>query len=257
MANAARVHAVERGDDRRRAHADRLRRRGAAACRARRREARHRARDRAAECRRRLGGRLPGRARSPTSWCAAATCGSTLSMPPARHALLDEMATRGARAGRAGRARRADARAARSPSCAMSAGPRDHGRRCRARRLTADDAHGAARDLRARLCGAVRPPDPGRRDRGAELVGAGLDRGARARSAHGAGAPRRARRRRSAAARSSTAARAARIDVPVYRRERMAAGRARCRARRSSPRTRPRPSSRRASTRISTAPAVS
>ena len=48
--------------DRERAHADRVRRRGPAACGARRREAGARARAGAAERRRRLGGRLPGRA---------------------------------------------------------------------------------------------------------------------------------------------------------------------------------------------------
>ena len=39
----------------------------------------------------------------------------------------------------------------------------------------------AARDLRARVFGAVPPPDPGRRDRGAELVGADFDQGRAAR----------------------------------------------------------------------------
>ena len=101
MASAARVHAVERGAVDRPAHADRLRRRRAAACRPRRREDRHRARDRAAECRRRLGRRLPGGARSPMRWCAAATCGSTPSTPrsPMRPARGD--GARGARLGRA------------------------------------------------------------------------------------------------------------------------------------------------------------
>ena len=58
MANAARVHAVERGAAIGRAHADRLWRRRAPACRAARGEARHLPHDRAAGCRRRLGGRL-------------------------------------------------------------------------------------------------------------------------------------------------------------------------------------------------------
>ena len=60
MANAARVHAVERGVAIRGAHAGGLRRRRAPARKPAGREARHRAHHRAAGCRRRLGGRLPG-----------------------------------------------------------------------------------------------------------------------------------------------------------------------------------------------------
>ena len=60
MASAARVHAVERGEVVERSHADRVRRRGAAACGAGRREAGHRARAGAAQCGRRLGCRVPG-----------------------------------------------------------------------------------------------------------------------------------------------------------------------------------------------------
>ena len=58
MASAARVHAVERGAVVGAAYADCLRRRGASACRARRREDRRFARDRAVQRRCRLGGRI-------------------------------------------------------------------------------------------------------------------------------------------------------------------------------------------------------
>ena len=77
------------------------------------------------------------------------------------------------------------------------------------RDLNADDAVSAARHFRNGIFRAVPPADPGRRDRGAELVGADFHRGAAAGS-HFRRQPRSARLRRTAAGRSSTAAR-----VPV------------------------------------------
>ena len=139
---------ARRGD--RRPHADRLRRRGAAACRARRREARHR---RASSCR-----RMPASARrsascarrSPTSWCAAATCGSTRSMPQAATALLAEMAAearalvvRGARGAPVDRARA-------RPTCAMSARVTRSPCRCRRAISRRTTSTAAARRVRAR-----------------------------------------------------------------------------------------------------------
>ena len=102
------------------------------------------------------------------------------------------------------------------------AGARDHGAAAGAR-SDCGRCHDAARDVRARIFGAVPPPDPGRRDRGAELVGADLDAGAAAGCAR-AGAPSSARRRRTAAGRSIDGRAGSTIDVPLYRRERMEAG---------------------------------
>jgi N-methylhydantoinase A len=67
MANAARVHSVERGVVVVGPHAGRLRWRGAAPCRAPRRETRHRPRHRAGGCGRRVGGRFPARRLPPTN----------------------------------------------------------------------------------------------------------------------------------------------------------------------------------------------
>ena len=137
-------------------------------------------------------------------------------------ALLAEMAQGCARAGRAGRARRAGHRAAARLHALCRAGARDHGAAAGAR-SDRGRCRGAARDLRARILGAVPPPDPGRRDRGAELVGADLDRRRSARA--------RSRRRAEQRAPSPDGSRAffdgragGTIDVPLYRRERMEAG---------------------------------
>ena len=66
--------------------------------------------------------------RSPTSWCAAATCGSTPSTPPRRTRCSSEMSARGDGAGGAGRARRADLRAPHGLHALCRPGPRDRGR---------------------------------------------------------------------------------------------------------------------------------
>ena len=165
-------------------------------------------------------------------------------------ALLAEMSQRCARAGRAGRARRAGHRAAARLHALCRAGARDHGAAAGAR-SDRGRCGGAARDIRARIFGAVPPPDPGRRDRGAELVGADLDAGAAARARMAPVAEKRApspdgsrvvlRRPRGRHHR-----RADSIGASAWRRA------CACRARRSSPRTRPRHSSPRASTRAST-----
>ena len=204
-----------------RSHADRVRRRGAAACGAGRREARARARAGAAQCRRRLGGRIPG---------GADFLRAGEEPPHAARQFRFRRRVRAARrdgegcarAGRAGRARRAGHRAAPRLHALCRAGARDHGAAAGAR-PDGGRCDGAARDIRAGIFGAVPPPDPGRRDRGAELVGAGLDAGA---AAGGACAGRREARRRAGRqrARSSTAAPAAPSTCRLYRRERMEPG---------------------------------
>ena len=75
------------------------------------------------------------------------------------------------------------------------------------RDLTADDAVDAARHFRDGIFRAVPPADPGRRDRGAELVGADFDRGAAPDRACAGGREARAGAGRQPR-RSSTAARA-------------------------------------------------
>ena len=196
------------------------------------------------------------RRRSPTSWCAAATCGSTSSTPRRPTRCSHEMSAEATRAGRAGRARRGDLRAPRRLHALCRPGPRDRGRAAAAATCTADDAPGAARGLRARLRRAVRAPHPQCRDRDPELVGPGLDRGE---AAGRAAARRRAVPRpcRSASAPVFDGRSGRTTEVPVYRREALAAGQRLRRARRSSPRTRPRPIFRPALPRISMPPAVS
>ena len=106
---------------------DRLRRRRAAACRARRREDRRQARDRAAQCRRRLGGGLPGRAgllragAQPLHAPRRLRCRRRQRAPEG-----DERGGHGA--GRAGRARPGDLRAPHGLHALCRPGPRDHGR---------------------------------------------------------------------------------------------------------------------------------
>ena len=137
-------------------------------------------------------------------------------------ALLAEMSTRCARAGRAGRARRAGHRAAARLHALCRAGARDHGAAAGAR-SDSGRCRDAARGIRARIFGAVQAPDPRRRDRGAELVGADLDAGAAA----GARSPQAAEKRAPPpdGSRAFFDGRAGgTIDVPLYRRERMEAG---------------------------------
>ena len=112
----------------RRPHPDRLRRRGAAACRAAGREARHRPR---AWCR-----RMPASARrsascarrSPTRWCAAATCGSTQFDAGAVNALLAEMRAEAEARGRAGAPARRLIERRTAYMRYRRPGPRDHRR---------------------------------------------------------------------------------------------------------------------------------
>ncbi len=114
-------------------HADRLRRRRTAPCGARGREDRRAARDRAAQCRRRLRGRLPGGSR------VVRTGAQPLHAPRCvrcarghRTAGRDEPGGDGA--GGARRARPADLRAARRLHALCRPGPRDHGDAAAARR---------------------------------------------------------------------------------------------------------------------------
>ena len=226
MANAARVHAVERGkivDDH-----TLIAFGGAAPLHAARVaeklgiDARHRA----AQCRRRLGGRIPARRRSPTSWCAAATCASTLSMPDASTALLAEMAREAHGAGR-----RRGARGAPIPSGALAfmryvgQGHEIAVAAAGTRPLRATTRRRCARRSSAttRRCSRA---NPGCGDRDPELVGAGLAPRPSCRSAAAARAARGAAPRRAARGAVFDRPSGRSIDVPVYRRERLAAGRA-------------------------------
>ena len=111
------------------------------------------------------------------------------------------------------------------------------------RPLAADDRDDAPAGVRARLRGDVRALHPDGRDRDPDLDGDSLDtaRVCRRRS----GAPPARRGRRPAGRRQVFDPEPGRaIDVPIYWRPDLAPGDASRRARRSSPRTRPRPSSR-------------
>ena len=133
MANAARVHAIESGKDLRAAHADRVRRRGAAACRARRREARHRPRARSGQCRRRLGGRALARAGRLRDRARPLDAACRASMPRAANRLLAEMRAEAEAVVRRGAPDAELDRAALGLHALSRPGPRDRGRASGAR----------------------------------------------------------------------------------------------------------------------------
>ena len=182
MANAARVHAVERGKVVGQYTLIAFGGARAAACGARRREARRRARDRAA--------RMPASARPSASWRRPIAYELVRSRymrlddfdAAAVTELLEEMSDGGARAGGAGRARGATVASAVPPSCAMSA------RATRSRSTLPNrraDGGGCATGLRrsssatTRRCSSARSPSAAIEILSWSVLG--LDRGARSR----------------------------------------------------------------------------
>ena len=209
MASAARVHAVERGDVVNESHADRLRRRArrcmprasprSSAC----------ARARAAQCRRRLGGRLPRGA----DFLRAGASSRHMRLDAFDFAGASRAARRDERGGdarwssRARAARRSSSGA--SPTCAMSGRGTRSRCRCRVRDLTAADAEALRETFERDYAVLFRRPIPGAAIEVAELVGARSRPRRKLPAAHGAGARRSARPRRTASGRCSTAAAAA------------------------------------------------
>ena len=146
--------------DRRRIHADRVRRCGAAARGARRREDRRAARDRAAQCRRRLARSGSCRHRSRTSWSAAGTCAWTSSTRAARTRCSPRWRARRRRWSAPGARGQKTVGAAARLHALRRAGPRDHrgaaGARAGGDRCGRDCAKPSRRST-----GAVRRPIPG------------------------------------------------------------------------------------------------
>ena len=185
----------------RRAHAGRVRRRGAAARQPARREARHSAHHRAAGRRRRLGGRLPGG--------AGGLRDRALALYAARRLRCRgrQRADRGHAAG--GRGPRRAAAGERPVLVQRSAFMRYAGQGHEItialpdRPLVAADAATFRAGVRARVRPPVRPPHPQCRDRDHELGGAG-DHGDGAARAGSRPLPRAPRRRPSASVACST-----------------------------------------------------
>ena len=167
MASAARVHAVENGKDTAEPHADRLRRRGAAACRAAGAEARHAPRRGAGRRRRRLGARLPARADRLRGRAHAAGAARRARARRRSNALFAEMRAEAEAVVRLGVPQASAGRDAHRLHALSRPGPRDRG--AAARTAVAAMPRRAARRVRCDLCTRVRPRHPAAGGRGGDL----------------------------------------------------------------------------------------